>query len=807
MFFSKTKFIPIVLCAFAVFFCAAVDARAATTSISIGKTVNLSVTANGTAPFTYKWYKDSAAISGATSSTYSIGSMQTANAGTYYAIVTNSVGSTTSDQATLVLVSSITFSTQPASKTVIAGGSVTFTASAAGVPTPTYQWKKNGTAISGATNSSYTISNVTTANAGTYTVTASNSSGSATSNGAVLTVTSGAVAPAFTTQPTSKTVSAGSPVTFSAAASGSPTPTYQWKKNGTSISGATNSSYTISSVSTSSAGTYTVVAANSAGTKTSNGAVLTVTSGAVAPAFTTQPVSKTVSPGSPVTFSAAASGSPTPTYQWKKNGTSISGATSSSYTISSVSTSSAGTYTIVATNSAGTKTSNGAVLTVQASGSSVSIWSTSAVPRVVDSGADSPVELGVKFRSDVAGKITGVRFYKAAGNTGVHIGNLWSSSGTLLATGIFSAESGSGWQQVAFPSPVTISANSTYVVSYHCNNGHYSADANYFTSAGVNNPPLHALPGGRSGSNGVYAYGSSSQFPRQSYNSCNYWVDAMFQPQSASAMALDAGLDSSTASMTAVAPMESQILSTGTDFNGDGQADLVWQNTVTGQCVVWIMNGTKVINKTSIGTFSLEWQLVGTGDYDTDGKSDLLWQNSATGEASVWLMSGTTVVSKVSLGKIAPDWKIRGVGSFSDTGHFDIILQNAVTGEGSIWSMSGSSVSSKVSIGTAALEWEICGAGDFNGDRSDDILWQNILTGERSIWLMDGTKVVSKVSLGTSSPDLEIGGGEDLDGDGQTDIIWQNIATGASSVWLMSGTERRSIVPLETQPPAWIVGN
>ena len=128
--------------------------------------------------------------------------------------------------------------------------------------------------------------------------------------------------------------------------------------------------------------------------------------------------------------------------------------------------------------------------------STVSIWPGNAVPGVVDGGPDSSVELGVKFRSDVAGSITGVRFYKASTNTGTHVGSLWSSTGTNLATATFSGESASGWQQVNFATPVAITANTVYVVSYHSNSGHYSADDGYFASTGVDNAPLHALASG-----------------------------------------------------------------------------------------------------------------------------------------------------------------------------------------------------------------------------------------------------------------------------------------------------------------------
>jgi hypothetical protein len=156
------------------------------------------------------------------------------------------------------------------------------------------------------------------------------------------------------------------------------------------------------------------------------------------------------------------------------------------------------------------------------------IWPGTAVPGAVDSGPDSAVELGVKFRSDVAGTITGIRFYKASTNTGTHVANLWSSTGTRLATATFTGETASGWQQVNFATPVAITANTVYVASYHTNVGHYSDNQNYFASQGVNSPPLHALAEGVSGVNGVYRYGSASNFPNLGWRSCNYWVDVVF---------------------------------------------------------------------------------------------------------------------------------------------------------------------------------------------------------------------------------------------------------------------------------------
>jgi hypothetical protein len=168
-----------------------------------------------------------------------------------------------------------------------------------------------------------------------------------------------------------------------------------------------------------------------------------------------------------------------------------------------------------------------------------SIWGAAVTPGTPDSGDASSLELGLKFTSDVFGTVTGVRFYKAATNTGTHIGSLWSSSGTLLASATFTGETASGWQQVSFSTPVQISAHTTYVVGYLAPKGHYSADSYYFYSPSptgpktLDSPPLHALPASSTTSNGLYSYATAPTFPASTYNATNYWVDPVFSPAAA----------------------------------------------------------------------------------------------------------------------------------------------------------------------------------------------------------------------------------------------------------------------------------
>lgn len=167
-------------------------------------------------------------------------------------------------------------------------------------------------------------------------------------------------APAITTQPAAVTVVAGQDATFSVVASGGKL-SYQWRKDGLAVPGLTAAKFTFAPAYATHAGSYDVVVSNSLGSVTSTAAVLTV---GIIPAVTTQPVSQTIAAGKPVTFTVAATGSDTLTYQWRKASTNIAGATAASYTIPAVAAADAASYDVVITNTYGSATSAAAVLTV-----------------------------------------------------------------------------------------------------------------------------------------------------------------------------------------------------------------------------------------------------------------------------------------------------------------------------------------------------------------------------------------------------------------------------------------------------------
>jgi hypothetical protein len=269
-----------------------------------------------------------------------------------------------------------------------------------------------------------------------------------------------------------------------------------------------------------------------------------------------------------------------------------------------------------------------------AAATGISLFSGSDTPAVVTVNDPNPVELGVKFQSSQAGNITAIRFYKGPQNTGTHVGNLWSTvSGTLLpgGTATFSNETSSGWQQVNLPSPVPITANTIYVVSYHTN-GEYSADDDYFDTAAKTNGPLTApATGNVAGGNGVYAYGSTSTFPTNTFLGSNYWVDVVFNPTSSQTWSISGTISPASLGAGATVGLSGAATATAT---ADSSGNYFFSG---------LANGTYTVTPSRSGdTFSPASQSV------TINGANATAVNFTAASSQTWSISGT--ISPASLG-------------------------------------------------------------------------------------------------------------------------------------------------------------
>ncbi len=280
----------------------------------------------------------------------------------------------------------------------------------------------------------------------------------------------------------------------------------------------------------------------------------------------------------------------------------------------------------------------------------------------------NPVELGVKFRTDAGGDVLGIRFWKSVADTALHTGSLWTSDGKLLATGTFANESASGWQQLNFTSPVTISPFTTYIASYHTSSGFMLARS-FFQGQGYDNGVLHALQSGVDGPNGVYVYGAGGAFPNQSYSSSSYFVDIAFAPSSTAGhrLATIFGASAPNSDLYRDDPVE-----LGIKFRSDTSGN------VTG---VRFYKGTGDTSTHTGSLWTSKGQLLATGTFT--GESASGWQ-TLTFATPVGIAANTTYIASYHTGVGFIDTQLAFVNSGVDNGPLHL-LKSGVDGPNSVF--------------------------------------------------------------------------------------------------------------------------
>ena len=382
------------------------------TTVCAGATIELSVEASGTF-LTYQWTKNGANIDGATEPIFRIPTSTTSDAGTYaVAIGATCASNLVSNDAIVVINTAPTITTQPvASTTVCVGAGINLSVEATGTAL-TYQWKKGGIDIAGAQSNTYSIPTTTVNDIGTYSVFVGGTCApNALSSDALVIINT---PPSITGQPEATTSGCvGSPISLTVNATGTDL-TYQWKKGGNNISGATEATYTIASATTNDEGTYSVIISGTCTPPvTSTDAVVVVNT---LPNITAQPVaSTTVCAGSAINLSVTATGTAL-TYQWKKGGTDIPNATSATYSIPASTVTDAATYTVVVSGTCSpSATSSNAVVVVEIAPTaitgtpSVNETFTTTLANTVPGGTWSSSNTAVATVSS-SGVVTGVRY-------------------------------------------------------------------------------------------------------------------------------------------------------------------------------------------------------------------------------------------------------------------------------------------------------------------------------------------------------------------------------------------------------------
>lgn len=238
------------------------------------------------------------------------------------------------------------------------------------------------------------------------------------------------------------------------------------------------------------------------------------------------------------------------------------------------------------------------------------------------------------------------------------------------------------------------------------------------------------------------------------------------------------------------------------DFNLDGQGDILWRNSLTGENAIWVMQDSSTIQQGLLlsSVTDLNWQIKATADFNGNGQVDILWRNSVTGQNAIWLMNGTTVVEYAWIYQVADtNWKIEAAADFNRDGNADILWRNSVTGQNALWEMNGTESRNRAFISSVSdPNWEVAGTADFNRDGRTDILWRNVSSGQNYIWTMNGSTITNGFSLDSLGINWQVETTADFNNDGHIDILWRNSQTGQNAIWKMNATTKTENIVLTT---------
>lgn len=730
-----------------------------------GGNILLTVAAAGSTPLHYQWFKNDLPVAKATNASVSLQRVQPFDAGVYRVTVTNPFGSAISSNAMVVITEPPVFVTQPLSQIVLAGTNVTFAVDVTGRSPIFYQWLKNGAAITGATNPVLSLRSVQAADAGNYSITASNVYAQVASSAASL-----RVEPAVTirTQPQSRTVTAGTNVTFTVSALGAEPLVYQWLKNGSVMPVPSSTNLLLERVSIADAANYVAVVRNAFGSATSLVAVLTVNA---PPAINVQPLDQFVIANSNVKLETEVTGSPPLRIQWFKNGSILTGAVSNVLSLTNVQAVHSGRYHLVASNSFGAATSRIAQLTVH------------SPPRFLLHPTDQTASLGAQVQFDV--RLEGTPPFTFQ----------WFKDGQPLDNGVEqtlvlrqvqiadsgryklqvrnlygTAESIEALLTVQFP-PVIKSQPADQIVLV-------GADLAFNIDA-AGRPPLQfqwfkdgqPIPGANAASLTFKAITSAA--------AGRYKVSVQNNDGRADSSEFRLTVENSTAPRA--------------DFDSDGQTDLVFQSQ-DGQIALWFMRQTDLRAAAWFepDRVAADWEIAATGDLNRDRQEDLIFQNK-NGAMAVWFMAGAKRVGgralEVPIGQPS-EWQLISAADFNQDAHLDLLVQHS-TGSIAIWLLNGSTLigNQVVSLSPGDPQWRLAAANDLDRDGHADLIFQH-RDGTLAVWYLSRANVRSTTFTSPNhpgDPHWRLVNVIDRNANGSPDFLFQHQSERTLAVWLMEG--------------------
>jgi hypothetical protein len=239
------------------------------------------------------------------------------------------------------------------------------------------------------------------------------------------------------------------------------------------------------------------------------------------------------------------------------------------------------------------------------------------------------------------------------------------------------------------------------------------------------------------------------------------------------------------------------------DFDGDGKADVILEDSVTGKRGVWHLNNGVYAWATYLASVNTQYHIAAVGDFLGNGQSDLVWENTINGSHSIWVMNDGIYVYTIALPTLAGGWHVVGAGDFNGDGYADLVWENTTSGHRAIWMLRNGVYSSSLVLPAVDPSWHIAGVGDFLGNGQSDLVWENTVRGGRAIWILNNGVLDHGISLGTVPIVYHIGGVADFNGNGKADLVWENTATGSRAIWFLNNGVYSSSGTLPSVPTTW----
>lgn len=747
-------------------------------TVFAGTFPSFSIDAHGAPSPSYQWFKNGAAIPGATFSILTLFNAKSSDSGKYFAVVTNLVGKMTSAVARLTVQVPTRIAAQPVSQNVFIDREASLGIGVEGDPPIYVQWFKGTNAIPSATNSFLTFTNAQLSDAGSYSVVVSNAFAKVTSIPAVLAVNIPVV---ITSHPTNQVLVLSSNALFSVRATGFGTLRYQWFKDKQSMLNGQGQDLTLPRIQASDAGNYFAVVRGDFGAATSSVARLTIN---FPPSIRSQPQNQIVGVGIAAQFSADVAGNAPLAYRWFKNDIALTNATNAVLTFPQAQFSDQAVYRYVVTNMFGAVTSLIARLTVNAppsirlqpvgtlgkSGSSASF--------MVEADGSPPLDYqwfrNHQFLTSATNRVLELKNLSLndEGDYRVVVSNAFGIAESVrarLAVGLVLS---------ILRQPVTQTANVGGTVT--------------FTVGVEGMPPLSCQ------------WFKNDKAIAAATNSVLTLRD--LKPRDAAKYAVNVShpfgeLRSSEANLFIRTP-----LAVKGDFSGDGSPDLVFQNN-DGSLASWHLTGTEM---TSFGPLipgspsAPGWRIRGSGDFNRDAREDLILQH-ADGTLAVWFMNGRVLLDgallKVQIVR-TEETKITATGDFNEDGNTDVVLQSADR-RLTIGFVDRLRIDTALPLNSGNpvdADWAVAGAGDFDEDGKLDLVFQHT-SGTLGVWCLDGAVTKTVRVMAPSHPGdsaWRVVSITDRNADGLPDLLFQHERDGTLGVWFMEGAklnEARGVNP------------